>query len=227
MTQRLTYIVVAIMGLVLLVFTASRTLDLLQTFLPTGQQSVFAYFGLVAFDGGLLGWSLFFAHGARGQYQRAFALLMVIMSLLAVGVSTIADLYLNASAKGILTQLSEGQRLAILLVVGGVIVANIVAFFLVHITEPDRLRAMATENAKDMIHAETLRQIQRAAPIVASEVAPELTKRWVTATTQELIPGSAEPQKAAETLKLPAVRVEREPFRGKAAQSDRNGAKDS
>lgn len=199
MARTLTFILVLLMSLVLLVFTASRTLDLLQTFLPAGQQSAFAYLGLVAFDGGLVGWSLFFAYGARGQYQRAIALLMVIVSLAAVGISTIADLYLGASAKGLLTSLSEGQRLAVLLICGGVIVANIVAFFLVHITEPERLRAMAVENANDQIQAETLRQIGKVAPMVAAQVAPQLTREWVIQTIQTLAPG------AQPVLPVPSV----------------------
>lgn len=51
MMRAFTILIVAIMSLVLLVFTASRTLDLLQLFLPAGQ-AVFAYLALVAFDGG-------------------------------------------------------------------------------------------------------------------------------------------------------------------------------
>jgi hypothetical protein len=209
MARTLTFIVVLLMSLVLLVFTASRTLDLLQTFLPSGQQSAFAYLGLVAFDGGLVGWSLFFAYGARGQYQRAIALLMVVVSLAAVGISTIADLYLGASSKGLLSTLGEGQRLAVLLICGGVIVANIIAFFLVHISEPERLRAMATESARDTIQAETLRQIQKAAPQVAAEIAPELARQWVEETYRAML-GSAAPARPASPLALPKVTAESE-----------------
>jgi hypothetical protein len=175
MSKAFTYIVVAIMALVLLIFTASRTLDLLQTFLPAGQ-SAFAYLGLVAFDGGLLGWSFFFAHGARGHWQRAVALIMVIVSLVAVGVSSIADLYLGAANKGLLASLGQQQRVAILLAVGGVIFLNIAAFFLVHITDPERLREMAKENTKDIIHAETLRQMNAAAAPLAARIAPHRTQ---------------------------------------------------
>ncbi len=189
MAKSLTFILVALMALALMLFTASRTLDLLQLLLPANQ-SVFAYLGLVAFDGGLFGWSLWFAYGARGQYQRAIALLMVIVSLVAIGITTIGDLVISAAAKGLVNALSEQQRLAILLGVGAIVFLNVAAFFLTHITEPERLRAMATENAKDMIHAETLRQIHQAAPIVASQVAPNLTRQWVVETVQQLLPGT-------------------------------------
>lgn len=189
MAKSLTFILVALMALALMLFTASRTLDLLQLLLPANQ-SVFAFLGLVAFDGGLLGWSLWFAYGARGQYQRAIALLMVILSLIAIGISTIADLMISASAKGLVNALSEQQRLAILLAVGAIVFINVAAFFLTHITDPDRLRAMANENARDVIHAESLRQINAAAPIVASQVAPQLARQWVIETVQQLLPGT-------------------------------------
>ena len=60
MPKQLTSMLVLGMSLILLAFTGSRTLDLLQTLLPAGQ-GVFAWLGLVAFDGGLVGWELFFA----------------------------------------------------------------------------------------------------------------------------------------------------------------------
>src|SRR5215472_9499752 len=99
------------MSLILLAFTGSRTLDLLQTLLPAGQ-GIFAWLGLVAFDGGLVGWELFFAYGARGAHQCAISLLMVVISLVAIGISTIADLYLSAAARGIVDAMGEQQRLA-------------------------------------------------------------------------------------------------------------------
>ncbi len=178
MAKSLTFILVALMALALMLFTASRTLDLLQLLLPANQ-SVFAYLGLVAFDGGLLGWSMFFAYGARGAYQRAIALLMVIMSLIAIGVSTIADLMLSASAKGLVDALSEQQRLAILLAVGAIVFINVAAFFLTHITEPDRLRHMAVEGARDKIQARTLQLISQKADVHANDMADQLSEQWV------------------------------------------------
>lgn len=87
MAKRTTYIFILILSVALLGFTASRTIDLLALFLPVGQ-AFWAWLGLAAFDIGLLGWTLFFAHGARGSYQRAIALMMVVLCLLAVAVST-------------------------------------------------------------------------------------------------------------------------------------------
>lgn len=188
MAKKATYIFILILSVVLLGFTGSRTLDLLQQFLPDGQGE-FAWLGLAAFDVGLIGWTRFFAHGARGASQRAIALIMVVVSLLAVAVSTVVDMYLSASSKGLVTALPITVRIAVLLGVGLIVVANVVAFFLTHMWEPERMKAMAEESANDKIHDEVLRQINEIAPQVAAQVAPVLTRKWVQRTVNELAPG--------------------------------------
>ena len=146
MAKRATYIFILILSVALLGFTASRTIDLLSLFLPAGQE-FWAWLGLAAFDIGLLGWTLFYAHGARGSSQRAIALMMVVLSLLAVAVSTVVDMYISASDKGLVATLPPSIRIAVLLAVGLIVVGNVVAFFLTHIWEPERMKAMAEESA--------------------------------------------------------------------------------
>lgn len=182
-----TNIIIVGLKLILLVFTASRTLDLFQSVLPASQ-GIYAYFGLAAIDGGVIGWSYFYSHGARG-FQRSIAFIMAIVSLLAVGITTVGDLLINASSKGIINQVDETTRLALLVAIGVVIVGNIAAGFMVNITEPERAKAIAMEDAHAAIHAETLRQIHAATPQVAAQVAPELTKDWVRQTAHTLVPG--------------------------------------
>ncbi len=178
MSQKAVTILIGLMELALLAFTASRTLDLLQQLLPANQ-AIFAWLGLVAFDGGLVGWSLFFSYGARGAYQRAITVIMVVVSLVAIGISVIADLIISASAKGIVDAMPEQGRMAVLVAVGGIVFLNVAAFFLTFITEPERLRQMAIESAKDKIHAKTLQQIALKADTHAPAMADELSEQWV------------------------------------------------
>ena len=210
-----TSMVVTVLMLALLVFTASRTLDLFQQVLPVSQ-SIFAYFGLAAIDGGVLGWSYFYAHGARG-FQRSIALMMTGLSLIAVAMTTIGDLLIDAGNKGIITSVDEGTRLALLVAIGVMVVINVTAGFLVHITEPERQKSIALEDARAAIHAETLRQIHAATPQVAAQIAPELTAQWVRETAQSIIPGktirlasSTDVEEAPwySSASLPAVRAE-------------------
>lgn len=85
--------------------------------------------------------------------------------------------------------LPPALRIAVLLAVGLIVVANVVAFFLTHIWEPERMKAMAEESANDKIHDEVLRQIKEIAPQVAAQEAPVLTRKWVQRTVNELAPG--------------------------------------
>ncbi len=178
MSQRATSILIGLMELALLAFTASRTLDLLQQLLPPNQ-SLFALLGLVAFDGGLVGWSLYFVYGARGSYQRAITLLMIVVSLVAIGISVIADLIISASDRGLVDAMPEQARLAVLVAVGVIVFVNVAAFFLAFITEPDRLRAMAVESAKDQIHARSLKLIAEKAAQIAPDIAEQQAEQWV------------------------------------------------
>lgn len=189
MAKKATYIFILILSIALLGFTGSRTLDLLALFLPAGQ-GFWAWLGLAAFDIGLIGWTLFYAHGASGPWQRALALIMVIISLLAVAVSTTMDMLISASTKGLVDALPESMRIVVLFAVGLVVVANVVAFFLTHIWDPERQKAMAIEAANDRIHDEVVRQINEYAPQVAAQIAPLLAKKWVQRTANELVPGT-------------------------------------
>lgn len=211
MAKKAAYIFILLLSVALLGFTGSRTLDLLSLFLPDGQQ-YWAWLGLAAFDIGLIGWTLFYAHGASGAWQRALALVMVVVSLLAVALSTTIDMYINASNKGIVTTLPSSTRIAVLFAVGLVVVANVVAFFLSHIWEPERQKALAEESAKDKIHDEVLKQINEVAPQVAAQVAPILARKWVVKVTNELVPGvkiilDNEQPTGKETLELPVIKV--------------------
>ncbi len=203
MSQRATSILIGLMELALLAFTGSRTLDLLQQLLPANQ-SIFAYLGLVAFDGGLVGWSLFFVYGAHGSYQRAISLLMIVVSLVAIGISVIADLIISASDRGLVDAMPEQGRLAVLIAVGVIVFVNVAAFFLAFITEPDRLRAMAVESAKDKIHARSLALISQKAEAIAPDMAEQLSEQWVEQTYVQMgLKRNAPPVRAPMPLMPP------------------------
>jgi hypothetical protein len=49
---------------------------------------------------------------------------------------------------------------------------------------------MAVESANDQIHAEALRQINKAAPLVAAKIGPAMAEQWVAETLQRYLPGT-------------------------------------
>jgi hypothetical protein len=101
MKQKIALLLVTTMGLSLLAYTALRTLDFVQLTLPADSQAV-GYLALVAFDGGLVGWTLFYLHGARGAWQRGVAVLMIGVSLIGVLIAFGADTFYQSAARGTL-----------------------------------------------------------------------------------------------------------------------------
>jgi hypothetical protein len=86
-----------------MIYSASRTLALLQLTLPAGQGDM-AFLALAAFDGGLVAWVLTFMFGASGAYQRGISALMIIVCLAGVIVGFGADSILGALNGGIVAK---------------------------------------------------------------------------------------------------------------------------
>lgn len=178
MKQKIALALVTLMGLALLGYTALRTLDLVQLTLPADQQ-VIGYLALVAFDGGLLGWTLFFLHGARGGWQRGIAALMIVVSLIGVLLAFGADTLYQANARGTLATLDPGIVTNAIWGMVIIIGLNVGAVVAVHVTDPAARRAQAEEEAHDKIEDAALKQIQDNADALASELAPHIGRNWV------------------------------------------------
>ena len=70
MLKKIGALIVTLLGIVLLVYSATRSLDFIMLTLPPERQ-IMAYFGLAALDGGLIAWLLSYLYGSRGGWQRA------------------------------------------------------------------------------------------------------------------------------------------------------------
>lgn len=188
MKKSIASLLVSALGLLLLVYSASRSIDFIQMTMPDDQR-VLAWFGLAALDGGLVFWLLFFLSGAKGGWQRGIALLMVIVDFVGVvGMFTLDTLYRSAEA-GMIAQLSNQEIRSAVLVLSGVIALNIGATVGVHLMDPENLKRMAAEEANDQIEAAALEQIKSSADSLAAELAPRLAADWSDATRRAILPG--------------------------------------
>jgi len=164
------------LGLVLLVYSATRALNFIAMTLPPDKQ-ILAWFGLAALDGGLIAWTLAYLHGSRG-WQRPIALMMVLVDLAgAVGMFTLDTLYHMGQA-GITKALTQDELQTAALALSGVIALNIAATVAHHLTDPDRLKEQAEEEAFDKVEDATLKQISQNADQLAAQVAPMLAQDW-------------------------------------------------
>jgi hypothetical protein len=216
MSKRLPSLVLFIIAGALLIYTASQTLDLLKMFLPA-EQAPLAYLALVAFDGGLLGWSFFFAKGARGSWQRSIAAIMIVVSIVAVVIGFAGETFFNASKKGMLT-ITPDMSATVVWAVCGVIAANVVAIVVTHLTSPEHRRSMAEEEANDVIEDAVIEAIKRSAPITARQIAPHKVTEWVEDRVQMYLPAgqtvqalpAPQPRQTAQPSEL-AQTVDAEP----------------
>jgi hypothetical protein len=178
MKQKIALTAVTLMGLALLGYTAMRTLDLIQLTLPANNQTV-GYLALVAFDGGLVGWSMFYLHGAHGAWQRALAAVMTVVSLAGVLVAFAADTFYQSAARGTIGSVPAELVTAAIWFMVAVIGANVAAVVGVHLTEPETRRQLAEEEARDKITEAALKQIASNADALAAELAPQLGQVWL------------------------------------------------
>jgi hypothetical protein len=194
MIKKIGSLMVVLLGLLLLVYSAMRSLDFIELTLPADKK-IMAVFGLAALDGGLLAWLLAYLHGSKGGWQRAVSLLMVGVDLLGSVAMFTADTLYNMGTSGITAALSVEQMTNAALALSGIIALNIAATVAFHIVEPEKLREAAEEEAFSRVEEKTLKQIKANAESLAAELAPTLAADWMRQTkakyTAHLLPVSA------------------------------------
>lgn len=180
MFKKLGILTVLVLGGILLVYSATRSLDFIRLTLPA-DRAILAYFGLAALDGGLVAWLLSYLYGSRG-WQRVIAFVMVLVDLCgAVAMFTLDTLY-NTGKAGMTTALTADELKTAVLALSAVIALNIAAAVAHHMTDPDQLRAQAEEEAFDKVETATLKQISKNADSLAAQLAPTLAQDWMTQT---------------------------------------------
>ena len=177
MFKKIGILLVTILGGALLVYSATRSLDFISLTLPADKQ-VLAYFGLAALDGGLVAWLLSYLYGSRGAWQRAISILMVCVDTLgAIAMFTMDTLY-NTGKAGMTAIMTQSEMTTAILALSGVIALNIMAVIAHHITNPEKLREQAEEEAFAKVEDATLKQIAKNADTLAAQLAPVMAADW-------------------------------------------------
>ena len=176
--NKLATLIISLMALGLLIYTGSRTVDLISITLPLSQQAL-AYVALVAFDGGLIGWTWYYLKGAKGAWQRAISVAMIFVSLAGVIIAFMGDTLYQSAQRGTLTELPPGIVLTVIIGLGAVISTNIAAFIGIQITDPNTRKEQAAQEAQDEIEEAAIAQIRASSKMLATELAPRLGQAWV------------------------------------------------
>lgn len=181
MFKKIGVLLVTLLGAALLVYSATRTLHFIQLTLPEDSK-ILAYFGLAALDGGLVAWMLSYLYGSRGSWQRAISMLMVCVDAVGVVAMFTLDTLYSAGLAGMTEGLTASQIHNAILALSAIIGVNIIATIAHHLTEPDKLREQAEEEAFSKVEDATLKQISKNADALAAQLAPTMAEDWMTQT---------------------------------------------
>lgn len=180
MLKRVGAVSVFLLSGLLLVYSASRSLNFIAMTLPPERQ-VLAWFGLAALDIGLVVWLTAFLYGSHG-WQRPLSAVMVAIDLIGAVSIFSADTWFEAGRAGLIQAMTQDQVQGIVIVLCGIIAANIIGAVAHAILNPEQMRSMAEEDAFDRIESETLKKITEQAEQLAAELAPKIANDWSTRT---------------------------------------------
>jgi hypothetical protein len=108
MKRVLATLFVTAVALVLAAYSAMRSLDFIQITLPP-EQAAMGYLALIATEGGIFCWLLYFLYGAEGSWQRGLALLMTAIDLIGSIVLFTADTLLRSGERGLVGAMAPGE----------------------------------------------------------------------------------------------------------------------
>jgi hypothetical protein len=186
MFKKIGGLIVTLLGLALLVYSATRSLNFIGLTLSVDKQ-VLAYFGLAALDGGLIAWLLAYKYGSRGGWQRGIALLMVIVDLLGAVLMFTADTVFETGKAGLVTAMSAGDIQTIVMMLSMIIALNIASVVAHDLTDPDRLKIQAEEEALGAIEEMALKQVKESSAALAAKLAPKIAAEWRRRTEEDYV----------------------------------------
>jgi hypothetical protein len=177
MKKAISTLLLTVLGLALLVYSAARSLNFIQATLPADKQ-ILAFFGLAALDGGLLLWLGYFLNGAAGPWQRGTSLLMIGLDLLgAVAMFTLDTLY-ESGETGLTVALTAEEIRTAILALSGVIALNIAAVVFCHVMDPEARKKRSKEEAQDKIEDKALAKIGESAELLAENLSNDIAAAW-------------------------------------------------
>jgi len=145
--KTLTKILFYFVAVVLLIWTASLTVDFISTALPSMPWYV-PYLALVVFDGGMIAWMFVFLRYAEGTIQRAVALGLVMFDFLGVALLVMADILLGGQT---MTAAPAGLGTWAVWGIGIWTIVNVLGVLAFHIGDPEAQVQMSIQNEKDAI----------------------------------------------------------------------------
>ncbi|MFZ6029882.1 MAG: hypothetical protein ACOYYS_19380 [Chloroflexota bacterium] len=168
-------------AIALAIYSGLRSLDFIQMTLPDGQQTM-GFVALLATEGGIFCWLIYFLKSADGAWQRGIALVMTIVDLLGSIALFTADTMLRSGEKGLTVAMSPEEIRGVIIGLSALIALNIAATVMVHLMAPENRKRAAEQEAFDKLQDATLKTIADEAETLAAELAPVVAADWIATT---------------------------------------------
>lgn len=173
-SQFLSKLALSVLGIGLLTYAASRTLEFVQATMPADKQFL-GYLFLLATGIGALIWLAVFLNVAEGAKQRALSFVMGLIDLAGEGVLVYADTMRTSSENGLL-QFSQSELRLFILASVGMIALNALAWYMFKLWDPKAERESAARDLVDEVTEAALKQLNTpdAKKAMIAELAPGL-----------------------------------------------------
>lgn len=185
-SQFLTKLALSALGIGLLVYAASRTLEFVQSTMPADKQYL-GYLFLLATGIGALIWLATFLNIAEGFKQRALSFAMGLIDLGGEGVLVYADTMRTSSENGLLQFSQDELRLFVLASVG-MIALNAFAWYMFKLWDPKAERESAARDLVDDVTEAALKQLNTpdSKKAMIAELAPALQQAILSEVTMTI-----------------------------------------
>lgn len=154
-----------IITVALIIYTGSRSYDLISKTLPADQQ-ITGFFALAALDGGLLAWLFWTTGAAAPGTQQAIGTLMIIVCIVGIAAAVLGDTMMNFDPST-----KEGIGTIAVWVTGFIIVANIMGFTAATLADPKQAMRNAERAVTHELQRQKAEHLINNAPEIASHVA--------------------------------------------------------
>lgn len=167
-----TSVLLWIVTMSLIIYTATRSYDLISQTMPQGQQ-IAGFFALAALDGGLLAWLFWTTRSSAPGAQRTIGTLMIIVDIAGIAAAVLGDTLMNFDPST-----REGIGTLAVWIVGFIIVANIAGTIAAEITNPDQQMRDAARAVTHELNRQKAEHLTTNAPEIAAQVASAEAQHW-------------------------------------------------
>jgi hypothetical protein len=165
---------VLVIGLLLSIYSGFHQFNFIQVALPPNQKE-WGYFGIIAFDVGMIAWAGTALFHARGDLQPVIAWIMTGVSFFGVAAGLVMDTFLVAGQNGYSGKADKGTVDLVIWISVGVMLLHIAAGIVYIANDPSHNQRKRQEKLRAKIESEAWKMSDQQVEILAAQLAPRIS----------------------------------------------------